>query len=291
MSNFVIITPARDEATYIEGTIKAMIHQTVRPLLWIIVNDGSMDNTGELIRKWATQFPFIHLINMSRDEGRNFARKAQAFNRGVAETQGLEFDFIGNLDADVWLEPHYYEHIIKTFQSDPTLGISGGIIYSKFTDTFTTRDHTIDSVGGCVQLFRRQCFEEVGGYLPLRNGGIDTAAEIVARMKGWKVRKSLDERVFEQRPTGFIHSNPLKARMNDGRKFHSLGYAPLFVFFRCIYRLKYYPYFFGSVAESIGYLWSLLRREPVMLPQDVVNYLRSEQRTKVKQLFLLGRNR
>ena len=176
------------------------------------------------------------------------------------------------------------------FESDPEQGVGGGIVYTKFKNTFATYDTTADSVGGKVQLFRRKCFEDIGGYRPLQLGGIDATAEIMARMKGWKVRKSFEDRVYEHRRTGFAYGKPLAAKLCDGRKFHSLGYDPLFYTLRAVRRLGDYPLVLGSTAELLGYVWSMIRRNPMALPADVVDYLRKEQRAKLRRLFRLSSN-
>ena len=287
MGKYVIITPAHNEEAYIEKTIESMISQTVLPIKWVVVNDASTDRTGELVERYTKRFGFIQLVNLPREAERNFARKVNAFNRGLTEVQGLDFDFIGNVDADMSFKPAYFENILREFEADPGLGISGGICYTRFTDEFTTYDTTLDSVGGKVQLFRRKCFEDIGGYLPLKYGGIDATAEIMSRMKGWKVRKSLENPAYEHRPTGFAYGKPLTAKLREGRRFYSLGYDPMFYLLRCIYRLRDYPQVLGSAAAFLGYLWSMICRQPIVLPAGVVNYLRTEQRTKLKNLFRL----
>ena len=290
MANYVIITPAHNEEAFIEQTIHSMIQQTVRPFKWIIVNDASTDGTANIAEKYTREHPFIKLVNRNREAGRDFGKKVHAFNRGLEELRNLSYDFIGNLDADITFEPHYFENILREFEADSKLGIGGGIVYTRFTNSFVTYDNTIDSVGGKVQLFRRECFEVIGGYRPLKFGGIDATAEIMARMKGWKVRKSLPNPVFEHRRTGFAHGQPLMAMLRDGRKFYSLGYDPIFYLFRCIYRLRDYPFLLGSGAALLGYLCSMIRRQPVVLPSEVVAYLRGEQRTKLRQLLRLRPN-
>jgi len=203
MSAYVIITPAHNEEAFIEQTIQSMIQQTFCPLKWIIVNDASTDRTREIVEECTRDRPFIRLVNMDRAAGRDFGKKVYAFNRGLEELHDLQYDFIGNLDADIELEPNYFENILRQFEKDTNLGIAGGQVFMKVGDKFVTHDETPDSVGGQVQLFRRKCFEDIGGYRPLKYGGIDAAAEIMTRMKGWNVRKFPENPVFEHRLTGF----------------------------------------------------------------------------------------
>ena len=283
MCKYIIVTPAHNEEAFIEETAKSMVSQTVLPLKWIVVDDGSRDQTGQIVERYARDFSFIQLVRQARDPERNFARKVFAFNRGFAEVQDLNFDFIGNVDADISFGPKYFENILQEFDADPQLGISGGIVYTKFTKQFMSYDKTLDSVGGKVQLFRRKCFEDIGGYRALKYGGIDATAEIMARMKGWRVRKSLENRAYEHRPTGFAYGKPLIAKMYEGRRFYSLGYDPIFYLLRCIYRMHEYPFVLGSGAALLRYLYGMMCREPVVLPSEVTSFLRTEQRSKIKQ--------
>ena len=288
MKNYVVITPAHNEAQFIERTIQSMVAQTLPPRRWVIVDDGSTDATAQIAARYEARHSFIHLVRKARDPERNFARKVHAFNRGLDELRETPFDFIGNVDADMSFGPGYFESILRNFDDDPRLGISGGIVFTKFTRRFKTYDTTLDSVGGKVQLFRRQCFDDIGGYRPLKFGGIDATAEIMARMKGWSVRKSLATPAYEHRPTGFAYGNPIVAKMCEGRRFYSLGYDPLFYLLRCIYRLHEFPFFVGSSAALVRYLYGMFRRESLALPDEVVQYLRAEQQQKMRRLLRLN---
>jgi len=288
MVEYIIITPAHNEEEFIERTIVAMEAQTVRPRRWIIVNDASDDTTADIVRGYCQRNKFMKLVNVERPAGRHFGNKARAFNRGLAEVGDEKYGYIGNLDADISLGPNYYENILREFDKDPKLGIAGGIIFTRIGNEFVTCDKTLDSVAGAVQLFRRTCYDEIGGYPVLSQGGIDTAAEITARMKGWKVRKFPENRAFEYRRTGTAMVGPLISRIKEGRHFHSLGYGALFYFLRCVYRLMDRPVILGSVAGLAGYLESVLRRQPIVLPPETVRYLRVEQREKLKRLLRLS---
>lgn len=284
---YILITPAHNEEDFIEKTIESVVAQTARPLKWVIVDDGSTDKTAAIADDWASRHPFIEVIKLKRDNQRSFARKAHAFAEGLKIVEELPFEFIGNVDADMSFAPDYFENILKDFEVDPKLGIGGGIVYTKFTKEFVTYDNTEDSVGGKVQLFRRQCFYDVGGYLPLKYGGIDTAAEVIARMKGWVVRKSFKFPAYEHRRTSFSWGGPVKAKIKEGAHFHSLGYDPLFYFFRCMYRLAEYPFLIGSLAALYGYIKCTIIRREIVLPPEVVSYLRAEQRAKLKRTLRL----
>lgn len=282
---YVVITPAHNERTFIERTLQSMVSQSVQPRQWVIVDDASTDGTAEVVERYTRDFSFIKLVRKEREPERNFARKVAAFNCGLEALDEVTFDFIGNIDADMSFSPDYFKTVLDVFERDSKIGISGGIVFSKFSKSFATYDYTLDSVGGKVQLFRRECFDDIGGYRALKFGGIDATAEVMARMNGWKVQKCLEAPAFEHRPTGFAYGNPILSKMCEGRRFYSLGYDPLFYFLRCVYRLREYPFIIGSAAALMRYLYGMIKREAVVLPDDVVAYLRREQREKLLRVL------
>jgi biofilm PGA synthesis N-glycosyltransferase PgaC len=282
---YVVVTPAHNEEAFIEKTIQSMVNQNIRPLKWIVVNDNSTDCTREIVERYATRHEFLQLINVSRTGERNFGNKVRAFNLGLAAAQLYDYRYIGNLDADISLEPDYFEKVLHEFAEDPALGIAGGMVSTCIGDKFVSQKVALDSVAGAVQMFRRECFEQIGGYLILPQGGIDAAAEIMARMKGWKTRTFPDLHVLEHRRTGTATASPLRSKIKDGRRFQSLGYDFLFLCLRCVYRLRDRPRIIGSAAILYGYFKGVVNRAPIVLPPDVVRYLRAEQRCKLIRLL------
>jgi glycosyltransferase involved in cell wall biosynthesis len=285
MSNYVIITPANNEAAFIEQTIAAVIAQTVRPLKWVIVNDASTDQTREIVESHARQHNFIELVNVQRAAGRHFGNKVRAFNTGLECVKDLKFDFIGNLDADMSFEPDYFQNLLQQFELNPKLGIGGGMVHTTIDGKFVSQEVALDSVAGAVQLFRRKCFEQVGGYRAMPLGGIDAAAEVAARMHGWQTRTFPELVTREHRFTGAATASPLKSRLKEGKRMYSLGYSPIFFFVRCIYRLLERPAVIGSVAALWGYFMSAISSKPVAVSPEAVRYLRSEQHAKLKRLL------
>jgi biofilm PGA synthesis N-glycosyltransferase PgaC len=282
--SYVLITPAKNEELFIRSVLESVVSQTLRPVRWVIVNDSSTDRTAEIVQEYMAKHDFIALLNLQADKNRNFGRKAMAFNSAFATIKDAEFSYIGNLDADMSVRPDYFQNIVNEFQSDPRLGISGGMVYTKIDSDFVTYDKTLDSVGGAVQLFRRECFEEIGGgYLPLKQGGIDAAAEIMARMKGWTVRKSPENPAWEHRRTGTANDSVIRSHIKLGMRFHSLGYGTLFYLIRSIAKLRNKPYVIGSLSSLCGFLYARISGYPIALPAEAVSYLRKEQARKMRQ--------
>jgi glycosyltransferase involved in cell wall biosynthesis len=282
---YALITPAHNEESHLRLTIDSIQKQILKPIRWIIVDDGSSDKTRSIAELASSEMDFVRVITMSRSGGRSFGNKARAFNLGVEQLSGVSYDVIGNLDADVSFAPSYFAHLVKAFERDESLGITGGIVFTNIGGRFVTQDRTTDTVAGAVQLFRRECFEEIGGrYLPLPSGGIDAAAEIIAKSKGWKVRKSFTDPVSEHRQTGTASATPVVALFRLGRRFRALGYGPLFFSARCLYRVRDEPVLIGSCAQFCGFIAAFVRREPIILPPEVVKYLRQMQRRRLMRL-------
>jgi glycosyltransferase involved in cell wall biosynthesis len=284
MRKYVIITPAHNEEAFIEKTIQSVLSQSVAPLRWVVVNDGSTDRTRTIVEQYLPNNSFIELINAERPGGRHFGNKVNAFNMGLTQVDDVDYEYIGNLDADISLSKDYFENLLTEFDRDLKLGLAGGMVSSSIDGKFVSQNVALDSVAGAVQLFRRACFEQIGGYLALPQGGIDAAAEIMARMNGWNVRTLPELSVLEHRRTGTATSPPLASQVKVGRRLYLLGYGFLFFCLRCIYRSMEQPKIIGSAAALFGYLQGLVRRESIVLPPDVVHYLRAEQKKKLRQV-------
>jgi poly-beta-1,6-N-acetyl-D-glucosamine synthase len=185
---YVLITPARNEEAFLAKTIESVIHQSVLPLRWVIVDDGSTDNTPQIVTDYMQRFPWIELVRRQQRQDRSFAGKAGAFLAGSERLAGLTYDVIGNLDGDISFGSDHFEFLLEKFAADPLLGVAGTVFreegYSSDRDSFEGREH----VPGYCQLFRRACWEQIGGYVPHRAGGIDWIAVVSARMMGWKTR-------------------------------------------------------------------------------------------------------
>src|ERR1035438_2504549 len=184
---YVLVTPARNEAEFIDLTLKSMVAQTVPPLKWVIVSDGSTDGTDEIVRRYMADNPWIELVRMPERQERHFAGKAHAFNAGYERVKNLDFEIVGNLDADVSFEPDHFEFLIRTMEENPQLGLAGAP-FREGLYKYDYRFQNIENVWGGCQLFRRECFESIGGYVPLKGGCIDHVAVLSVRMKGWQTR-------------------------------------------------------------------------------------------------------
>ncbi len=225
---YVFITPARNEEAFIKKTLDSVVTQTVLPERWVIVDDGSMDHTAEIVESYAKRHPWIELVRRVQDRDRNFASKAHAVNTGLERASSLQFEILGNLDADVSFGPDYMEFVMQRFSEDPELGVAGTPFtqeghYDSSKDSFEGENY----VGGPCQLFRRECFQEIGGYAPNRAGGLDWIAVMTARMRGWKVRSFSEKRYRHHRTLGTAGRSSWAASFSYGEKDYYLGGSPL----------------------------------------------------------------
>ena len=284
-TKYVLISAARNEEEFIEVTLKSVVAQTRLPAKWIIISDGSTDRTESIVSDYAGEHDFIKLICLEAKEQRNFAAKVQAVKIGYASVREEEYDLIGNLDADASFEPEYYERIIAEFERNEKLGVAGGITYDKINDQFVKFPAIEHRVCGLIQMFRRECFEEIGGYLELRYGGEDTAASIMALMNGWEVRTFLDIDAYHHRNRGMSKNGYWQARTRQGMMFYQLGWSSLYMLLQAISRLPEKPWVWGSMVRYGAFLRAWLSREKRMVSDEFVSYVEKEQKDSIKRMF------
>src|SRR5437588_5000576 len=275
--------PARNEARLITKTLDSMVAQTLLPERWVIVDDGSTDRTAELVQSYSKRVPWIELIQRVQRVDRSFAAKVNAFNIGFERVSSLPFDVIGNLDADLSFDPDYLEFLMQKFSEDPKLGVAGTPFiedgYDSARDSFEGENHV---AGGC-QLFRRQCFQEIGGYVPNGAGGIDWIAVTTARMKGWKTRSFPEKRFHHYRTLGTAGRSGPAARFSYGEKDYYLGGSPVWQLFRVLYRTTKQPV--EGAALLTGYGWAAARRMRRPVSRELMRFHRREQMKKLRASF------
>lgn len=285
LPGYVLITPSRNEEAFIEKTIESVIHQTVLPLKWVIVNDGSTDSTGAIAERYAAEYDWIEVVNRPVRKERNFAAKVHAFNAGQERLKDVVYELIGNLDSDVLLDKDHFEFLLGKFREDPRLGVAGTVFseeggYSSATDSFEGQNY----VSGQCQVFRRECFEEIGGYFANKAGGIDWIAVMTARMKGWKTRSFREKSFFHHRPLGTAERSVLAASFSYGRKDYFLGGHPLWELFRVSYRMTKRPYLVDGLALGLGYGLAAVRRLKRPVSKELMAFHRREQMRKLKAI-------
>lgn len=288
MSNrfrYLLITPAKNEAALIEGTIRAVIGQTAKPVKWLIVSDGSTDQTDAIVSRHAREHPWIELFRMDRGSDRNFGGKATCFNEGYNRIRHLPHEFVGSLDADITFDQDHFAFLLERFVEDKQLGLAGAP-FSENGGTYDFRFSSTDHVSGACQLFRRECFEQIGGYTPVAGGGIDVIAVLSARAKGWRTRTFVERVVFHHRPMGSVNDQrKLKACFRFGEKSYRLGYHPVWQLFRTFYQMSRKPYMVGAIADTVGYFWAMLRRSKRSVTPDLVKFQQDDQMRRLREFL------
>jgi poly-beta-1,6-N-acetyl-D-glucosamine synthase len=286
--SYVLVTPARNEAAFIESTIQAVTAQTVRPLRWVIVSDGSTDGTDDIVRTFTATHDWIELVSLPKRAQRSFAGKVTAFNAGRARLAALQYDAIGNLDADVSFDKDYFSFLLQKLGEDPALGLIGTPYKDSLSQPYDYRFASIEHVTGPCQLFRRECFDAIGGYMPVKGGAIDRIADIAARMKGWKTRRFSEKMYLHYRHTGTAEQSVLMSKFKDGAKDYAVGSSPLWELFRTVYQLSKRPFIVGSLMEASGYLVSSIRRLERPVSDEMVEFCRREQMQRLRALLTGG---
>lgn len=279
--DYVLITPARNEVQFIERVICSVLNQTVRPLKWVIVSDGSTDGTDDIVRQYIRVERWIELVQMPERRDRHFAAKVQCFNAGYERIGKASYDIIGNLDADITFGEDYFEFLLGKFSEDPRLGVAG-TPFVEGTESYDYRFTSKDHVSGACQLFRRECFEEIGGYRPIKGGGIDWVAVTTARMRGWKTRTFTERVCQHHRPMGTASSGKLKAWYRLGKQDYYLGGHPLWEVCRSCLQMRSKPYVFGGLALLAGFASGFATRTKRPIDRDLMMFHREEQMRRLR---------
>jgi poly-beta-1,6-N-acetyl-D-glucosamine synthase len=282
---YVLITPARNEVQFIEGTIQSVISQTVRPAKWVIVSDGSTDGTDEVVCRYAADHPWIELLRMPERRERHFSGKVEAFAAGYARLREVGYDVIASLDGDITFDAEYFAFLLEKLTEDPALGLVGTPFREGGKPSYDYRFVSIEHVSGACQVFRRQCFEAIGGYVPMKGGGIDYVAVISARMKGWKTRTFTEKACDHHRPMGTAQNAVLTARFKTGRKDYVLGGHPIWTLFRSAYQMTKRPFLLGGLALLAGYCWAWVKRIERPVSTELIAFRRKEEMRRLKKFF------
>jgi glycosyltransferase involved in cell wall biosynthesis len=259
-----------------------MVSQTRRPLEWVIVSDGSTDNTDEIVKKYLSDHPWIKLVRMPEHRDRNFGAKVACFNAGYQKLRPGDFDIVGNLDADITCGPDQFEFLLSKFAEDPELGVAGTPFVEE-NASYDFRFTPVEHVSGACQLFRRECFEEIGGYVPVKGGGIDWIAVTTARMKGWKTRTFVERVCYHHRPMGTASVGKLRACFRLGAQDYYLGGHPIWQIVRGCYQITRKPYLVGGLLLVFGFYWSWIRRVRRLVAPELIGFHQGEQMRRLRR--------
>jgi glycosyltransferase involved in cell wall biosynthesis len=282
LPSYILITSVKDEAAHLEKVVTSLCTQNPPPLRWYITDDGSSDGSLEILRSFASRYPFIRLIEKPRRDGRNWASKDRAVNASyqLARAElGEGFDFVGVQDGDMTIEEGFFARLLSEAAKNESIGVLGGVIHEFRRGEWRARPgNTLDSVPGST-LFRRECFEAVGGYLPLEYGGSDWLIQIDARRAGFTVKVIPQCILYHYRQTD---QSTVRGSFKAGLVDASLGSDFLFELLKCARRMTHPPFGLPGVLRLAGYVFYRANRRPSLVEPERRDYLRSIQRAKLK---------
>lgn len=259
----LVISPVRDESEFLQRTIDTMVAQTVRPALWLIVDDGSTDATPQIVEDAAAAHPWIKLYRRP-DRG---VRKVgggvvAAFNDGLAQADMDEFDYVCKLDGDLELPPRYFELLYHRFEANPRLGTASGKSWIRVGNQLVWERSNDAMSQGQTKLYRVTCFKAIGGFVQeVMWDGIDCHR---CRMLGWQAASFRDPqlRFIHLRPMGSSFKNIYRGRVRWGYGQYYMGTHPLYALAITAYRMLERPWILGGLLIGAGYFGSWLRRLP-----------------------------
>jgi glycosyltransferase involved in cell wall biosynthesis len=261
---YVLITPCRDEAEFARRTLDSVVTQSVRPTLWVIVDDGSSDTTPAILAEYARRFDFIRVMRRD-DRGRRSVGPGviEAFYAGYETIDPLDFDYLCKLDLDLELPPRYFELLMQRMETEPRLGTCSGKPYYWGSDGQLSREECGDEASiGPTKFYRVECFRQIGGFVrEVAWDGIDCHR---CRMFGWMARSWDDPelRVLHLRRMGSSEKGIVTGRVRQGRGQYFMGTGLAYMTATSLYRATHHPLLIGGLAMWWGYVSSLVRRAP-----------------------------
>lgn len=273
---YVIITSAYNEEKNIEETIKSVVKQTIQPIKWVIINDGSIDTTQQIIEKYAVKHEFIHQINKKNEKLDFGAHVSVNFNIGLKEIETIDWEYIAQLDADISIDrSDFYEFQINEMIKNPKLGNTSGITYvlSNGIKKVNTKRPSWRT-GGATKLYRRECFDDIGGIKPIFAwDGLDVYK---ARYNGW------DTRTFFELEVNHLAANRMSNRHQNknksfliGKSLYQRGYPIEFVLLKSLSFLRISPKHFNQFLK--GYFVSRRNKILQYVNKDEKKFIRKFQ--------------
>ncbi len=279
---YVIISPVRNEGPEMEETILSVVRQTVRSAEWVLVDDGSTDETAAIIDRYASTFPWISALHRPNPGHREPGTGVmEAFHQGYESLKSSDWEFVVKLDGDLTLEPEYFEKCFEEFRKDAKLGIGGGVICHREGGVINVERNPLFHVRGATKIYRRACWEGLGGLL--KAPGWDTIDEVKANMMGWQTRSFPHLKVLHRRPTGAA-DGAWRNWVKNGRANYVSGYHPLFMLVKCLKRTVQKPYLVGAAGLFYGYVSGYLGGIPQVKDPALIGYIRRQQ---IRRLLLL----
>lgn len=297
---YAIVSPVRNEERYVRQTLESVVAQRETPVAWVIVDDGSTDDTAAIVREYASRSDFIRLVSNACEDNPKpadrllWAAEVVAFNTGLREIDLGGVDYIVKLDGDLAFGPEYFSSLMDEFEADPSLGMAGGYCYQVAGGKRRMEWNPESHVRGPTKMYRTECFEQIGG-IPCVYAW-DALDEIKAQMAGWRTR-SFALPVDHLKPTGTV-GGLMRARVRQGIGAYLLGYHPAFVLARSARLAMAPPRVLGGLAFVAGFVQAVAERPARIADVATIAYLRDQQMARLRNIWngvemrsLLGKGR
>jgi glycosyltransferase involved in cell wall biosynthesis len=284
---YIIVTPAKNEEKNLPVTISSIEKQTLKPALLVIADDGSTDNTPEIIEAAKKNHAWIQSICLNespRDLGPHYASVCiSGLNYAIeyCKCNKIEYEYIGTVDADMRLENTYFENLIKEFGKDPKLGLASGGTWVIVKGKEIQLQLREDIPSGGHRLWRKKCFEETGGYS--LTYAADSVSNVKAKLRGWKVKRFEEYKAIQARETSSAEGL-WKGWKKNGNDAYYLGVRPLFAILRVIRYLFTKPYYIG-LAYLVGYLGGYIAKKQQINDEEVRYYNRYIRPREVRRFY------
>lgn len=280
--NYIIITPAYNEEKYIRFTLDSVVKQSILPKEWIIVNDGSTDDTEKIVKEYLEKYYWIKLINNKSQHARSCGSKViRAFNIGYNNIDYNEFDFIVKLDADLTLPANYFQEVSKTFLNNPKIGLCGGYCVNKKNNKLIKEESPNYHIRGAFKSIRKECWTDIGGFKEVL--GWDGLDEMTAMFKGWET-KNLNLAVIHHRPTASAYNRFALAKNHGIANYRNGGNVPL-AFIRSCVRVFQKPYFIIGIGFLIGYFEAFLKKYNKYVDKDLAKFINNFHMKRILNKF------
>ncbi len=260
---YVLISPCRDEAEYMRQTLDSVIHQSIVPTKWIIVDDGSTDNTPQILKEYRQKYDWIEVVTRT-DRGRRSVGPGviDAFYAGYETINPDDYEYLCKLDLDLRLPQRYFEILIERMQANPGIATCSGKTYIEQNGGLVAERHGDETSIGAAKFYRVACFKAIGGFVrEVMWDGIDCHR---CRMNGW-IACSWDDpelRFIHLRPEGASEQSVCRGRVRHGCGQYFMGTGILFIAASAIYRINQKPYVLGGLAIFWGWARSALQSKP-----------------------------
>jgi biofilm PGA synthesis N-glycosyltransferase PgaC len=283
-ARYLLISPCRDEADFMRRTLDSVVAQSVRPATWVIVDDGSTDETPHILAEYAARHDWIEIVTR-RDRGKREVGPGviDAFYAGYETVNPDDYEYLCKLDLDLHLPPRYFEILMQRMAVNPRLGTCSGKAYLEQASGQLVDEGVGDEMSlGASKFYRVTCFREIGGFVrEVMWDGIDCHR---CRMKGW-IACSWDEpelRFIHLRPMGSSQHSIYTGRMRHGFGQYFMGTGLLFMAASALSRINRKPYVLGSLAMLWGWIRSALARKRRYEDEEFRNFLRTYQRRALR---------